>query len=143
MRLLVIHGPNLNLLGRREPEIYGTSTLDELNTWIREQPELANDTLTFYQSNHEGGLMDTLHNYTGKIQGAVINPGALAHYSYALRDAIAAVDYPVVEVHLSNIAKREAFRKKSVLTDVCLKQIVGKGRLGYLQALKALKKVKR
>ena len=140
MRLLIIHGPNMNLLGRREPKIYGKATLEEINTWIREQPELINDTLTFYQSNHEGGIIDCLHNYTGKIGGAVINPGALAHYSYALRDAVATVDFPVVEVHLSNILKREAFRKKSVMADVCLKQIVGKGKIGYLQGLKLLKK---
>ena len=142
MRLLVIHGPNLNLLGRRETDIYGTESLEEVNAWLREQPELDNDTLTFYQSNHEGGLIDCLHNHVGKVGGAVINAGALSHYSYALRDAIAAVDYPVVEVHLSNVAKREAFRKKSVLADVCLKQIIGKGKLGYLQGLKAARKAK-
>ena len=140
MRLLVIHGPNLNLLGRREPDIYGTATLEEINTWIREQPELVNDNLMFFQSNHEGGIIDCLHSHTGKVGGAVINPGALAHYSYALRDAVAAVDFPVVEVHLSNILKREAFRKKSVIADACIKQIVGKGKLGYLQGLKLLQK---
>jgi len=141
MRLLVIHGPNMNLLGRREPEIYGHETLEELNTWIREQPDLAYDNLIFFQSNHEGDLLDCLHAQYGKVKGAVINPGAFAHTSYALRDAIAAVDYPVVEVHLSNINKREPFRKTSLIAEVCLKQIYGKGKVGYLQGLKALKKV--
>ena len=141
MRLLVIHGPNMSLLGRREPEIYGHETLEELNTWIREQPDLAYDNLIFFQSNHEGDLLDCLHAQYGKVKGAVINPGAFAHTSYALRDAIAAVDYPVVEVHLSNINKREPFRKTSLISDVCLKRICGKGKVGYLQGLKALKKV--
>ena len=92
MRYLVIHGPNLNLLGRREPDIYGDETLEEINAWIRERPELVDDSLIFYQSNHEGDLIDCLHSNYGKIAGAVINPGAFAHTSYALRDAIAAVD---------------------------------------------------
>lgn len=140
MRYLVIHGPNLNLLGRREPEIYGDETLEEINAWIRERPELVDDSLIFYQSNHEGDLLDCLHSNFGKIDGAVINPGALAHTSYALRDAIAAVDYPVVEVHLSNIQKRESFRKVSLIADVCIKQITGKGKMGYLQGIKELKK---
>lgn len=140
MRFLVIHGPNMKLLGRREPEIYGTETLEELNTWIRERPELADDSLIFFQSNHEGDLLDCLHAHFGKIKGAVINPGAFAYASYALRDAIAAMDYPVVEVHLTDIHKREPFRKISVIADVCLKQIVGKGKKSYLHGLKALKK---
>ncbi len=140
MRFLVIQGPNMNILGRREPEIYGKETLDELNAWIRERPELINDNLVFFQSNHEGAIIDSLHAHIGKVAGAVINPGAYTHTSYAIRDAIAAVDYPVVEVHLSDIHKREAFRKVSLVTDVCLKQIVGKGKRGYLQGLKVLKK---
>ncbi|UCD39180.1 MAG: type II 3-dehydroquinate dehydratase [Fidelibacterota bacterium] len=140
MRYLVIHGPNLNLLGRREPKIYGTETLEEVNAWIRERPELTDDSLIFFQSNHEGDLLDCLHSNYGKVNGAVINPGALAHTSYALRDAIAAVDYPVVEVHLSDIKKREAFRKVSLIADVCIQQICGKGKMGYLQGLKVLKK---
>jgi 3-dehydroquinate dehydratase-2 len=127
-------------LGRREPEIYGTETLEEINAWIRERPELVDDSLIFYQSNHEGDLLDCLHSNFGKIDGAVINPGALAHTSYALRDAISAVDYRVVEVHLSNIQKREAFRKVSLIADVCIKQITGKGKMGYLQGIKELKK---
>ncbi len=140
MRFLVIQGPNMNILGRREPEIYGRETLDELNAWIRERPDLANDNLVFFQSNHEGDIIDCLHAHIGKVNGAVINTGAYTHTSYAIRDAITAVDYPVVEVHLSDIHKREEFRKVSVIADVCLKQIVGRGKRGYLQGLKVLKK---
>ena len=139
MRYLVIHGPNLNLLGRREPEVYGHETLDQLNAWLREQPELSDDHLIFYQSNHEGELIDFLHRYMGQVDGAVLNPGALTHYSYALRDAITAVEYPVVEVHLSDIHNREEFRRLSVTAEVCRAQIVGKGKEGYLEGLRRLR----
>lgn len=139
MIFLVIHGPNLNLLGKREPDIYGTESLADINAWLQFHRELANDKLTFFQSNHEGEIIDFLHKHLGVVDGAVINPGALTHYSYTLRDAIAAVDYPVVEVHLSDIHNREAFRKDSVIVDVCCQQIVGKGKAGYLEGLLALK----
>ena len=139
MIFLVIHGPNLNLLGKREPDIYGTESLTDLNAWLQFHRELANDKLTFFQSNHEGEIIDFLHKHLGVVDGAVINPGALTHYSYALRDAIAAVDYPVVEVHLSDIDSREDFRKVSVTREVCIKQISGKGKEGYLEGLLALK----
>ena len=141
MIFLVIHGPNLNLLGKREPDIYGTESLTDLNAWLQFHRELANDKLTFFQSNHEGEIIDFLHKHLGVVDGAVINPGALTHYSYALRDAIAAVDYPVVEVHLSDINSREDFRKVSVTREVCIKQISGKGKEGYLEGLLALKSV--
>ena len=141
MIFLVIHGPNLNLLGEREPDIYGTESLTDLNAWLQFHRELANDKLTFFQSNHEGEIIDFLHKHLGVVDGAVINPGALSHYSYALRDAIAAVDYPVVEVHLSDIDSREDFRKVSVTREVCIKQISGKGKEGYLEGLLALKSV--
>ena len=141
MIFLVIHGPNLNLLGKREPDIYGTESLTDLNAWLQFHRELANDKLTFFQSNHEGEIIDFLHKHLGVVDGAVINPGALTHYSYALRDAIAAVDYPVVEVHLSDIDSREDFRKISVTREVCIKQISGKGKEGYLEGLLALKSV--
>ena len=141
MIFLVIHGPNLNLLGKREPDIYGTESLADLNAWLRFHRELANDKLTFFQSNHEGEIIDFLHKHLGVVDGAVINPGALTHYSYALRDAIAAVDYPVVEVHLSDIDNREDFRKVSVTREVCIKQISGKGKAGYLEGLLALKSI--
>ena len=138
MKLLVVNGPNLNLLGHREPELYGTETLQELNDWLAAQPELMSADLEFYQSNHEGSLIDFLHANMGQVAGAAINPGALTHYSYALRDAIEAVDYPVVEVHLSDIAQREPFRRISVISEVCLRQIIGKGKQGYLAALTIL-----
>lgn len=138
MKLLVINGPNLNLLGRRKPELYGSETLQELNDWLAARPELGAADLEFYQSNHEGALIDFLHAHMGQAAGAAINPGALTHYSYALRDAIEAVDYPVVEVHLSDIAQREPFRRISVITDVCLQQVAGKGKQGYLEALMLL-----
>ena len=141
MIFLVIHGPSLNLLGKREPDIYGTESLTDLNAWLQFHRELANDKLTFFQSNHEGEIIDFLHKHLGVVDGAVINPGALTHYSYALRDAIAAVDYPVVEVHLSDIDSREDFRKISVTREVCIKQISGKGKEGYLEGLLALKSV--
>lgn len=139
MIFLIIHGPNLNLLGKREPDIYGTESLADINAWLQFHRELANDKLTFFQSNHEGEIIDFLHKHIGVVDGAVINPGALTHYSYTLRDAIAAVDYPVVEVHLSDIDNREDFRKVSVTREVCIKQISGKGKAGYLEGLLALK----
>ena len=139
MIFLIIHGPNLNLLGKREPDIYGTESLTDINAWLQFHRDLAKDKLTFFQSNHEGEIIDFLHKHLGVVDGAVINPGALTHYSYALRDAIAAVDYPVVEVHLSDIDDREDFRKVSVTREVCIKQIAGKGKAGYLEGLMALK----
>ncbi len=141
MIFLVIHGPNLNLLGKREPDIYGTESLTDINAWLQFHQELANDKLTFFQSNHEGEIIDFLHKHLGVVDGAVINPGALTHYSYTLRDAIAAVDYPVVEVHLSDIDNREDFRKVSVTREVCIKQISGKGKAGYLEGLMTLKSI--
>ncbi len=139
MKFLVANGPNLNLLGRREPEIYGPETLQQINDWLAAQPALKDDELVFFQSNHEGELIDCLHRHLGQVSGAVFNPGAFTHYSYALRDAIAAVDYPVVEVHLSDISAREAFRRVSVLSEVCRAQISGQGKEGYLEGLLLLK----
>ena len=141
MIFLIIHGPNLSLLGKREPDIYGTESLADINAWLQFHRELANDKLTFFQSNHEGEIIDFLHKHIGVVDGAVINPGALTHYSYTLRDAIAAVDYPVVEVHLSDIDNREDFRKVSVTREVCIKQISGKGKAGYLEGLLTLKSI--
>ena len=139
MNILVINGPNLNLLGEREPDIYGKDTLEELMAWLEASPDAINIEFKFYQSNHEGEIIDTIHDERHWCQGIIINPGAFAHYSYAIRDAIVGVGKPTIEVHLSDIKKREAFRKKSVISDVCLKIISGKGRQGYLDALLYLK----
>lgn len=139
MKLAIVNGPNLNLLGQREPEIYGTESLDDINSWIAGQTAFENDELTFFQSNHEGAIIDFLHAGRGQIDGAVINAGALTHYSYAIRDAIAAVGYPVAEVHLSDISAREPFRQQSVIKDVCVAQISGQGKQGYVEALLKVK----
>ena len=138
MTLLIINGPNLNLLGTREPHIYGSLTLDELNQNIRTYCHERHIKPLFFQSNHEGFIIDFIHDHRHTSDGMVINPGALTHYSYALRDAIAAVAVPTVEVHISDIYNREEFRKISVLKEVCIHQISGKGTLGYIQAIEFL-----
>ena len=135
----MINGPNLNLLGKREPEIYGNETLEELMLWLETSSESVNIEFKFYQSNHEGEIIDTIQDERQWCDGIIINPGAFAHYSYAIRDAIASINKPTVEVHLSDINKRESFRKKSVISDVCLTLIAGKGKAGYLEALEYLK----
>jgi 3-dehydroquinate dehydratase-2 len=136
--LLVINGPNLNLLGEREPEVYGRMTLKELNADIQSSCRTKNIRVRFFQSNHEGEIIDCIHRLRKWANGIVINPGALTHYSYSLRDAIAGISIPTVEVHLSDIHAREAFRKVSVVQPVCVKQISGKGKNGYLEAIDAL-----
>lgn len=135
MKLLILNGPNLNLLGTREPEIYGRGTLADLETGLRETfPDVD---CTFYQSNHEGALIDRLHAArTEGFAGVVFNPGAYTHTSVALRDAVAAVGLPVVEVHLSNVHARESFRRRSLLAPVCVGQISGLGRQGYHLAVR-------
>lgn len=138
MNILIINGPNLNLLGVREPNIYGSETLFDVERWLNNQMEAEPHAITWFQSNHEGRLIDRLHEAIGNIDGIIINPGALTHYSIALRDAITAVDIPTVEVHLSDIYNREIFRKISVIEDVCVKQISGQGKSGYLDGLKKL-----
>ena len=141
MNILVINGPNLNLLGEREPDIYGKDTLEELMAWFEMTPEAMGIQFKFYQSNHEGEIIDTIHDERHWCQSIIINPGAFSHYSYAIRDAISAVNKSTIEVHLSDIKKRESFRKKSVISDVCLKAISGKGKQVYLEALKYLKSI--
>ena len=142
-RILVLHGPNLNLLGEREPEIYGRMTLKEVNEKIREFAAERGAEVRIFQSNHEGTLIDLIHEHRHWADGIVINPGALTHYSYALRDAIAAVGIPAVEVHLSDIGSREPFRRISVIRDVCIAQISGKGHRSYLEGIERLLEVLR
>ncbi len=136
MKILVLHGPNLNLLGQRKPEIYGSLTLEQINQKIKAR--FANIEFEFLQSNHEGQLIDQLQQASAVFDGIVLNAGALTHYSYSLRDAIEACPLPVVEVHLSNIARRESFRHVSVISEVCLGTISGFGLISYLLGVQAL-----
>jgi 3-dehydroquinate dehydratase-2 len=133
-----LHGPNLNLLGEREPEVYGHMTLAELNSELKKYAKQNSLELKIYQSNSEGALIDHLHGARKWADGVVINPGAYTHYSYAIRDAIASIDLPTVEVHLSDIKKREAFRQISVIEPVCLTQISGLGWKSYLKGIEYL-----
>ena len=141
MNILVVNGPNLNLLGIREPNIYGLDTLSDIENWLDDELRNRNIKLQWYQSNHEGEILDRLHRaMKDKNDGIIINPGAYTHYSYAIRDAISAISIPTIEVHLSNIKSREKFRQASVIEDVCLEQISGLGKNGYLEAVYTLEK---
>lgn len=140
-KILVINGPNLNLLGEREPDVYGTLTLKGLNKIIAEFASEKKITVRFFQSNCEGELIDSLHQARKWADGIVFNPGAYTHYSYALRDAVSAIRTPTVEVHLSDIKKREPFRRKSVIADVCVAQISGKGAKSYTAGIELLIKI--
>ena len=133
--ILIINGPNLNLLGSRETETYGSETLEELNNNLGELAKTLNLKLKFFQSNSEGDLIDYLHKEAPSSAGIIINPGALTHYSYALRDAIAGIDTETIEVHISNIYAREEFRRHSVIAPVCSGHISGFGFYGYALAL--------
>ena len=136
MKILVINGPNLNFLGSREKGIYGTTDYSGLVKMIEEKGKATGNEILIFQSNHEGAIIDRIQEaYFDGTQGIVINPGAFTHYSYAIRDALASVDIPKVEVHISDITQREEFRKISVTKDVCQKQIYGHGLEGYLEAI--------
>lgn len=141
LKILVLHGPNLNLLGRREPEIYGSITLEQVNTALKQKAAALGAAIDSYQSNHEGELIDRIQSASATYSGILINPAAFTHYSYALREALAAADLPLVEVHLSNIFAREAFRSHSVVSPVAAGVICGFGVTSYLLGLEALVQV--
>ena len=140
MKILIMNGPNLNMTGVRKKDVYGAETLDDINRELKSYGERKGAQMYFYQSNHEGALIDAIHESKDKFDGVVLNAGAYTHYSYAIRDAIEAVaDYtPFVEVHMSDIHKREDFRKISVITDVCVKQISGFGKDSYKMGIDLL-----
>ena len=134
-RILVLNGPNINFLGRRNPEIYGTMTLEQVNQKIAQKAKLLGADIAFFQSNSEGSLIDCIQENWGNINGIVINPGALTHYSYSLKDALIDAAVPVIEVHLGNIHAREAWRRHSVIADIARGQIAGFGWRSYTAAL--------
>jgi 3-dehydroquinate dehydratase II len=137
-RVLVLHGPNLNLLGRREPEVYGTATLADIEQICRSHAEEKGWSTQFLQSNHEGDLIDALHQAEVSCHGVILNAGGYAHTSIALRDAVSGIGVPTVEVHLTDIRAREAFRQVSLIEDVALHFVCGMGSVGYLRAIDRL-----
>jgi len=141
-QILIIHGPNLNLLGSREPGVYGKISLQEINNRMQDYAAANGIEIHMKQSNHEGAIIDAIHDAATWAHGLLINPGAYTHYSYAIRDAIAAVGLPAVEVHLSNVHAREAFRHTSVIAPVCRGQVVGFGWKSYALGLAALEEAR-
>lgn len=140
-KILVIHGPNLNLLGEREPGVYGSDSFESVNNEIKEKAKECGFECEIFQSNHEGTIIDKLHSARLEFDGIVLNAGAYTHYSYAIRDAIAAIKIPVVEVHMSNVHKREEFRHHSVISPVCEGVIAGFGKNSYMLGVQALKDI--
>lgn len=138
-KVAVLNGPNLNMLGKREPEIYGAHTLDQINDGLLKDAEPLGLELDFFQSNHEGALVEKIHDlFEEKTAGMIINPGAFTHTSVAIRDALLLLSCPIVEIHLSNIYKREPFRHKSLVSDIATGQMCGFGPFGYTMALMAI-----
>ncbi len=137
-KFLLMNGPNLNMLGVRDPAIYGTDTLASIEAEVVAYGAQHGVQIDCFQSNHEGALIDKLHEAHGVYDGIVYNPGAHTHYSYALHDAVECIDVPVVEIHISDISKREEFRHTSVIAPACVAQIKGKGKAGYLEAVDVL-----
>lgn len=140
MKILVINGPNLNLLGEREPGIYGDQSYSTLSEMVMDKADELGVKCEIFQSNHEGAIIDKLHSARKDFDGVVLNAGAYTHYSYAIRDAISAIKIPVIEVHISNVFARDEFRKNSVIAPVCKGSISGFGFAGYLMAMDALAK---
>ena len=138
---MIIHGPNLNMLGKREPEVYGKETLDEINKRLKKLSKKLKIDIEIFQSNHEGELIEKIQEASGDCSGLVINPAAFTHTSVGIRDALLLLDIPVIEIHISNIYKREAFRHKSMIADVVTAQISGFGIQGYIMALEAITKM--
>ncbi len=138
MKVIIINGPNINMLGVREPEIYGDQTYEDLITYIAEYCEENHIEVEFFQSNHEGFIIDKIQEIYGKVDGIVINPAAYTHTSIGIHDALKSVSIPTVEVHISDISEREDFRKKSYIKPACKASIVGKGFHGYIEAIKMI-----
>ena len=139
MKIIIINGPNLNLLGKREPEIYGVETLEDILMWVVKKIDNEDIKIDWFQSSHEGEIIDRIHDSIGKFDGILINPGAFTHYSYAIRDAISGAAIPTVEVHLSDVNNREDFRKISVIESVCIHSVMGMGKKGYLEGIHFLR----
>lgn len=142
MKIIVINGPNLDMLGKREPTVYGNNTLEDLENYIRNEFKEKID-VEFFQSNYEGAIIDMLHKANDEFDGVVINPGAFTHYSYAIHDAIKSIKTKVVEVHISNVHQREEFRQKSVTAAACIGQISGFGFYGYILGINAILNINR
>lgn len=142
-KVLVIHGPNLNMLGKREPGIYGNITLESINAQLLELGKKRNIVVEIFQSNHEGDIVDKIQGIAGTCSGIIINPAAFTHTSIAIRDALLLLNIPIIEIHLSNIYKREPFRHKSLIADISTAQITGFGAQGYTMALKGIDEMTR